>query len=85
MNVWFVGRAPVGHYAYAHKKPLKKQQDGKTISQTQVFFMKSQVFSGHVQPDGKEIVDYAWLTKEELATRLDSNYYEAVRDCLADN
>lgn len=45
--------------------------------------MKARVYAGQVKP-GKNVSDFAWLTKEELADYLAPDYYEAVKDCLGD-
>ena len=51
----------------------------------QVFFMKSQIFSGQVASDSEHIQDFAWATKEELSKYLNASYYDGIKDCLADN
>jgi DnaJ-class molecular chaperone len=33
----------------------------------------------------EEVVDYAWLTKQELSSYLSADYYAAVKDSLADS
>ena len=95
MAVWFVGQAPVAHYDY-EANVVSSSGSGNTSkgsnntskgakTPTSVFFLKSQIFSGQVDlSEQKEIVDYAWLTKEELPELLDADYWNAVRDALAD-
>ena len=47
--------------------------------------MFGHLLGGTVQPDGKEIVDDAWVTRESLRDYLDEkNLYLAVQDVLAD-
>lgn len=41
-------------------------------------FFRADWLSGQCQPDGKEIVDFAWLTKEELAKDIHPEYKQAV-------
>ncbi|KAL1915044.1 mitochondrial 54S ribosomal protein mL46 [Calcarisporiella thermophila] len=81
LDTWFVGRAPVGHYVYDYPAHFSK---GSPYKGSKVFFMKAHVFAGKVQVDQREIVDYAWVTKEELKNYVDPRYYEAVRDMLSD-
>jgi len=46
--------------------------------------MKAHIFAGQVQVDNKEIVDYAWVTKQEMKDYVASEYYEVVQDMLSD-
>ena len=78
LRSWFVGHAPVAHHTYAYPEQ-QQQQVGCNI-----FFMKSHYLGGDVAVDGKEVVEHAWLTKEELPAYLDPAYFEAVKDALAD-
>ncbi|KAG0040925.1 54S ribosomal protein L17 mitochondrial [Podila clonocystis] len=83
MDLWFVGRVPIGHYNY------KLPNAGKTDSTSaptgaKVFFMKAHIFSGQVKVDNKEIVDFAWVTKQEMKDYVAPEYYEAVKDMLSD-
>lgn len=72
MNIWFVGRAPVGHLDAA---------DG-----SKVFFLKSQIMSGQVNAmeETSDVKDYRWVTKQELKEYLPVEYFDAVKDCLAE-
>jgi large subunit ribosomal protein L46 len=44
--------------------------------------LRAHIFAGQVQVDGKEAVDFAWLTKPELEQTLEPEYYAAVKDIL---
>lgn len=46
--------------------------------------MKAYIFAGQARPDNKEIVDYAWVTKQELKEYVSPQYYEAVKDMLSE-
>ncbi|KAF8979266.1 54S ribosomal protein L17 mitochondrial [Entomortierella lignicola] len=83
MDLWFVGRVPIGHYSYSHPKNLRIE-GAAPIKGTKVFFMKAHIFSGQVQVDNKEIVDFAWVTKQEMKDYVSPDYYEAVKDMLSD-
>ncbi|GJJ75525.1 large subunit ribosomal protein L46 [Entomortierella parvispora] len=80
MDLWFVGRVPIGHYSYNFPKELKSE----SVKGAKVFFMKAHIFAGQVQVDNKEIVDYAWVTKQEMKDYVAPEYYEAVQDMLSD-
>lgn len=51
----------------------------------QVFFFKGHIFSGQARPDGKGATDFAWLTKEEIETKVEAKYWTAVKDMLSDS
>ncbi|CAO3660532.1 unnamed protein product [Rhizopus stolonifer] len=74
MDTWFVGRQPIGFY----KETTSKEQAG-----LKVFFMKARVYAGQVQPN-KDVADFAWLTKDELANHFSPEYYKSVKDFLSD-
>jgi len=40
--------------------------------------------AGQIQPAKENIKDFAWLTKEEISTRLDKHYWDSVKDILSD-
>jgi large subunit ribosomal protein L46 len=46
--------------------------------------MKARMYAGQAKPNNKDVSDYAWLTKEELATYLSPDYYKAIKDSLGD-
>lgn len=46
--------------------------------------MKAFYQSGSLQLDGKELVDYAWVTKEEMKDCVSQEYYHAVEQILTD-
>lgn len=50
----------------------------------QVFFMKALYQSGSLELDGKELVDYAWVTKEEMKDYVSQEYYKAVEPILSE-
>ena len=53
-------------------------------TQLYTFFLKAHILAGQVRPDGKNVTDFAWLTKEEIETRVDKDYWAGVRDMLSD-
>jgi len=40
--------------------------------------------AGQVRPDGKQIYDFAWLTKQEIPSRVDEDYWLGIKDMLSD-
>lgn len=82
IDVWLVGRAPIGHYVYAY--PPEHTKKHPQYKGSRVYFMKGHIFAGQVKPDQKEIVDFAWVTKEEMKEYVSKDYYEAVKDMLSD-
>ncbi|KAG0370669.1 39S mitochondrial ribosomal protein L46-domain-containing protein [Gamsiella multidivaricata] len=83
MDLWFVGRVPIGHYMYS--PPVGSMPESSAnVKGIKVFFMKAHIFAGQVQVDNKEIVDFAWVTKQEMKDYVSSEYYEAVKDMLSD-
>jgi large subunit ribosomal protein L46 len=49
-----------------------------------VYFFKGHILAGQCAPDGEEIVDFAWLTKQEIQQYVEPHYWEAVKDMLSD-
>ncbi|ORX96254.1 hypothetical protein K493DRAFT_314588 [Basidiobolus meristosporus CBS 931.73] len=78
MDLWFVGRAPVGHFVYN----APKSDNG--VQGTKVFFMKARIFSGQAAPEAKTFQDFAWVTKQELKDYVHEDYYNAVKDMLSE-
>jgi large subunit ribosomal protein L46 len=39
--------------------------------------------AGQVKP-GKSVTDFAWLTKKEIAKRVDERYWDGIKDMLSD-
>ncbi|RIA93009.1 39S mitochondrial ribosomal protein L46-domain-containing protein [Glomus cerebriforme] len=82
MDVWFVGRRPIGYYKYNYPRDFIARD--KNIKGSMVFFMKAHVFAGQVNVDQKEIVDFAWVTKQEMMQFVPEPYYIAVKDMLSE-
>ena len=50
----------------------------------QVYFFKGHILAGQCAPDGQEIVDYAWLSKQEIQQRVEPHYWAVIKDMLSD-
>lgn len=71
----------------------ERQRDADTIlsmlatglAPKQVFFMPMRMIRGQAVPNQKEgIVDFAWLTKEEIKDKVSDEYWQAVEPILSD-
>ncbi|GAA5844112.1 hypothetical protein JCM5353_001092 [Sporobolomyces roseus] len=83
MDVWSVGRVPAGAYSYPFPAEHIKKNPGKESAR--VFFMPMRVVRGQAVPNQKEgLVDYAWLTKEEIKEKVSEDYWNAVEPMLSD-
>jgi large subunit ribosomal protein L46 len=40
--------------------------------------------AGQVRPDGTNVLDFAWLTKQEMEQKLAPDYWATVKDMLSD-
>ncbi|GAA5947691.1 hypothetical protein JCM3765_001037 [Sporobolomyces pararoseus] len=83
MDVWTVGRVPAGAYSYAFPAEHVKRNPGNDSAR--VFFMPMRVVRGQAVPNQKEgLIDFAWLTKEEIKEKVDEKYWQAVEPMLSD-
>lgn len=83
VDVWPVGRVPAGAFSYpfpaTHKKKFPE------FDSARVFFMPMRMIRGQAVPNQKEgIVDFAWLTKEEIKDKVSEEYWQAVEPILSD-
>ncbi|EKM55741.1 uncharacterized protein PHACADRAFT_161771 [Phanerochaete carnosa HHB-10118-sp] len=72
MDTWVVSRKPIGLY-----RPSVEPQP-------YLFFYKAHILAGQARPDGKSVLDFAWLSKEEITPRVDKSYWNGVKDMLSD-
>ncbi|KAL8290452.1 hypothetical protein RQP46_002710 [Phenoliferia psychrophenolica] len=80
MDVWPVGRAPAGAYVYPFPAEHAKEHSG-----AKVFFLPMRVIRGQAQPNKAEgLVDFAWLTKEEVKEAVSEDYWASVEPILSD-
>ena len=97
MDTWVVSRNPIGvHRSPSTAEAAEKSQvrsytyvirvDAETLQLFKecLFFYKAHVLAGQAHADGKNILDFAWLTKEEIQTRVDKGYCESVKDMISD-
>jgi len=78
MDTWIVSRQPIG--VYNPPSPPTSSDSPKSFT----FFYKAHILAGQVRTDGKQVLDFAWLTKEEMESRLEKDYWLGVKDILSD-
>lgn len=83
MNTWMVGRVPVAHVV---KQPVFNEDKSLKSRGEKTFFLKGRIMDGQVDLKNNKmgLRDFNWLTKEEIKTKLDKDYYHAVRNMMAD-
>ncbi|KAI0057128.1 50S ribosomal subunit L30 [Artomyces pyxidatus] len=81
MDTWIVSRNPIGLYEIYPPTP---PTDPSIPPKTSVFFFKAHIMAGQVHADGKSVLDFAWLTKEEIEPRVDKKYWNGIKDMLSD-
>lgn len=79
MKVHFWSNAPAGCYSYPYPDNYS-HNDGHHGSK--VFFYHAEYVSGEPHPDNKEVVDFAWVTRDELQEYFDPQLFKFVRDML---
>ncbi|KAM6500720.1 39S mitochondrial ribosomal protein L46 domain containing protein [Amanita muscaria] len=75
MDSWIVSRKPVGVY-----KPTVSNGSPEELT----FFFKAHIMAGQCRPQGESVKDFAWLTKQEIESRVDGKYWSGIRDMLSD-
>jgi len=80
MDSWVVGRKPIGLYEI---HPPTQPTDLAAPPKTCVFFFKAHIMAGQVRP-AASVTDFAWLTKKEIAKRVDQQYWDGIKDMLSD-
>ncbi|KAJ3881475.1 39S mitochondrial ribosomal protein L46-domain-containing protein [Lentinula edodes] len=81
MDTWIVSRNPIGHYRPPRKAPLA----GKPQPEEVAFFYKAHILAGQARPNPETVKDFAWLTKQEVESRVSEYYWHGVKDILSDH
>jgi large subunit ribosomal protein L46 len=99
MDTWIVSRQPIGVYnpplsltssedglKVCTFSPPTHLNNLKLTPQPQsfTFFYKAHILAGQVRTDDKHVLDFAWLTKEEMESRVDKDYWLGIKDMLSD-
>jgi hypothetical protein len=82
-NWYIVGRAITGSECCLLESSCLVA-DSSVIRQQVTFFFKAHIMAGQVHPEKKTVKDFAWLTKQEIETRVESDYWEGIKDTLSD-
>ncbi|KAI8879356.1 hypothetical protein K501DRAFT_287410 [Backusella circina FSU 941] len=71
---------PIGSYQYRFPDNFIKKQKRKDGSiGAKVSFIRADWMSGQCIPDGEEIIDFAWLTKEEMMEYIHTDFKNAIK------
>lgn len=74
-RLYVPGRAPVAY----HCEPWMDR--GKAPWGAKLFFWRAELYSGHFKP----LIDqHAWVTKEEMSSKVSASLYQSIRHCLAE-
>jgi large subunit ribosomal protein L46 len=86
MNTWVVGRVPIGHHQLDYPSQALQSSANPNELGHKTFFMKARIMAG--QADLKEnklgLEDFKWLTREEIAKEVHTDYWRQVKNMLAD-
>jgi large subunit ribosomal protein L46 len=67
MDTWIVGKTPIG----VLQPPKDSIPNPQETPDNYVFFFKAHIMAGQVHPAKENIINFAWLTKEEIEPRVD--------------
>ncbi|KAK3953360.1 39S mitochondrial ribosomal protein L46-domain-containing protein [Pseudoneurospora amorphoporcata] len=84
MNTWIVGRVPVAHHVV---RPVFGQKDGALLKKGEkIFFLKGRIMAGQadLKDNLHDLVDFKWLTQEELRSTLAEEYFQSVKGMFAE-
>ncbi|KAJ5388648.1 hypothetical protein N7509_011189 [Penicillium cosmopolitanum] len=85
MNTWMVGFHPSGHHVYKNRKTHVDKATGAENHGEKTFFLKSRIMAGQADLSAnKDLKDFKWLSKEEIASYVLPQYYSYVKNMLAD-
>ena len=78
--VKFKGERPVGAYKYLFPANFKRHD--KNIAGAHVSFFYAEHLEGSVEVDGEEIIDHAWVTKDQFKDYFEDNYLAVAEDLV---
>jgi large subunit ribosomal protein L46 len=81
LDVYFAGNCPQGVYGYEFPRDVQKKLNAYGAK---VFFLYGYYVKGSIKIMDDNIVDYLWVTKEELAEYLDPETYKFAAQMLPD-
>ncbi|MCK5460384.1 3-phosphoshikimate 1-carboxyvinyltransferase [Candidatus Gracilibacteria bacterium] len=77
LNVKFKGENSIGDYKYLFPKDFKRHKKG--VFGVHVKFFRADYLNGLVKVDGEEIIDHAWVKKENLKDFFEVEYLERIQ------
>ncbi|KAJ5098049.1 hypothetical protein N7532_005050 [Penicillium argentinense] len=85
MNTWMVGYHPFGHQVYKNRKAHVDKATGAENHGEKTFFLKSRIMAGQADLSAnKDLKDFKWLSKDEIAKYVLPQYYSNIKNMLAD-
>lgn len=84
MNTWLVGHIPIGHHEASYKEP--KTVGNLTEHGIKTFFLKARIMAGQVNIKENKLgaEDFKWLAKEEVEKEVQKNYWNSIKNMLAE-
>ncbi|KAI8848718.1 hypothetical protein BC829DRAFT_362341 [Chytridium lagenaria] len=79
LETWMVGKAPVGLSKNSSRKVLVD-----FVKSLITFYMKAHVISGKMEANADFIKEHAWLTKEEILTKVSPELWDSSKDMLSE-
>ncbi|KAK9727780.1 hypothetical protein K7432_001557 [Basidiobolus ranarum] len=83
LKVDFQKSSPLGHIRYQF--PDYHIQKFPDALGAEVYFMEANFISGQVKVDQDEIVDHAWLTKQEMQKYVEEDYYDNIKNMISNS
>lgn len=85
INTWSVSNTPASVLKYNIDGKLNNtvgEADADTTTVAREYILKSHIIAGKFEP--KDSATFKWLTKDELKTQLDAEYFSEIEPLLAD-
>lgn len=85
MNTFMVGYHPASFHRDNWQEP-QTDENGVTLSGEKTFFIKGRIMAGQadLSANAQNLMDFKWLTREELSEHLPTEYYAHVKNSLAE-
>jgi len=79
LKVYFISNAPIGFVWYTYSPEIQQKTDS---CGAKVFFYGAQYLSGQVTLDNKELIDYLWVSRDELKEYFSKDYYDYISNII---
>ncbi|KAF2015428.1 50S ribosomal subunit L30 [Aaosphaeria arxii CBS 175.79] len=86
MNTWVLGNAPVGHYQHDILPETLKTAKNPNNLGSKTFFMKARIMAGQLdlKQNTMGLADFKWLSKEEVKSAVEFDYWRQIKNMLAE-